>query len=104
MQANALLKITTELVPCYCGECGHSGMKEMFYSDINDSYLLQCPVCQTEKMMHFSSYDIIMGHYDNEESTATFVLNPFMQPDKTSGVNQFNNRINKIYDRLIRSK
>jgi hypothetical protein len=45
-------------IPCTC--CKHPQMYETDYSDWNDKYTLQCPVCNHESEIHYTVYDAIL--------------------------------------------
>lgn len=53
-------------VPATCENCKHEAMEETSYSDIIDSYWMECPECHHEQAIHFTAYDAIMGNYDNK--------------------------------------
>lgn len=60
------MKVNYPLVPVTCERCKHDVMEETSYSDIIDSYWLECPECHHEQYLHFEAYDVVMGYYDKE--------------------------------------
>lgn len=83
---------------CEC--CKHPEMKEIYYSDINDSYLFECSICQHEEWLHFTAYDTFSGAFDevNKESVS---LNTFNYKLTQKPTETFDQRIDRLYKSLV---
>jgi hypothetical protein len=85
-------------LPCEC--CKHPEMKETYYSDINDSYLFECTICQHEEWLHFTAYDALSGDFDvvNNDLVSFNAFSHIPTPKRTE---TFDQRINRLYKSLV---
>lgn len=87
------------IIPITCECCKHNEMVETSYSDIINSYFLECPKCKHEQHLHFTSYDSILVNYDEVEENQPI---KFSWPviNKMSESEKFAQKIDKGYEQL----
>lgn len=97
MKASSVQKI--KLI-CDC--CKHPEMIETSYLDVIDSYLLTCPICQAEKILHFTNYDSLMGNYDDYEDMSNIddTLTPLYTLQIKSREKSFEEKISQQFERF----
>jgi hypothetical protein len=54
------------MIPVTCDCCNNKEMAQIGYSDIVDSYIIECQKCSNEQTIHFTNYDSVMGHHDKD--------------------------------------
>lgn len=95
-----MLNTNTQKVQLPCECCKHPEMKETYYSDINDSYLFECSICQHEAWLHFTAYDALTGEFDDvkSDSVSSYTFN-YKHTLKRS--ESFDQRIDRLYKSLV---